>query len=233
MKNVERGLNVVLVLAAVVMAGAMAHREFAQPSGSGADSPSPVFIGNWKQLLDSGRLASGHKLSPVQIIEFLDLECPACSQFQSGTLAKVKDAYGDSVALTVVHFPLPIHRFARLAAYASECAAAQGRFSEFVDLALARQDSFGILPWTELATRAGVVDEGAFASCLDQRKAPLVATGENLSEKMEISGTPTIVVNGLLYPRTPTEKNLRKDIEAVLNNKDRPFAPKAESSAPR
>jgi protein-disulfide isomerase len=121
-----------------------------------------------------------------------------------------------------------MHRFAKLAAYASECAAEQGQFASFVEIALAKQDSFGIMPWPDLAARAGVRNTEEFSRCFSRRDAALVKAGESLAERMDISGTPTLVVNGLMYPRTPNEKTLRKDIDAVLGHKTRPFEAKKQ-----
>jgi protein-disulfide isomerase len=49
--------------------------------------------------------------------------------------------YPTEVAVVFHHFPLNGHRFARAAALAGDCAAAQGRFAEMKEQLFARQDS--------------------------------------------------------------------------------------------
>jgi protein-disulfide isomerase len=224
MKNMERLLNVVLVVAAVAMAGAVVHRELKPAPAPKVRAVGPdVYHEDWKEFRHSGRLASGRKESPIQVIEFLDLECPACSQFQAKTVAGLKRAYGDSLAITVVHFPLNIHRFAQPAAAASECAAEQGRFSAFVDLAFARQDSFGLKPWPAYAAQAGVGDTAAFSRCLTHPKPSLVQAGESLAARLKVNRTPTLIVNGWEYSTPGTEKSLREDFDAILGKRPRRF----------
>lgn len=223
MKSVERILNVALVLSAVAIAGSLVHREVKRANLKEVAAPSPVFRGNWREFLGSGRLVSGSKASPVQIVEFLDLECPACSEFQAKTLSAVEHAYRESVAVTIIHHPLRIHRFAQLAARASECAAHEDQFAPFVELALAKQDSFGIKPWEELAEEAGVADMKAFEKCLSAPMPKLVKTGQALAENLEITATPSIIVNGWQYSRPPSEKLLREDIDDILAGKPRVF----------
>jgi len=84
------------------------------------------------QPVDQAELVSGtnNKVggeNPVAtIVEFSDLQCPACRASQPLVKA-VLEEYGDQVQLVYRHFPLDqIHPFARTAAIASEIAAEEG-----------------------------------------------------------------------------------------------------------
>jgi hypothetical protein len=74
----------------------------------------------------------------------------------------VRARYPKDVGLFFVHFPLPMHRFARPAARATECAGLQGKFGQMVDAVYNKQDSLGLKSWSDYGRDAGVADTVAF-----------------------------------------------------------------------
>jgi protein-disulfide isomerase len=78
----------------------------------------------------------GKSDAPVTIVEFSDFECPYCARFMKDTYPQIKTKYIDTGKVRVVfrHFPLSFHASAQKAAEAGECAARQGKFSEFHEL---------------------------------------------------------------------------------------------------
>jgi protein-disulfide isomerase len=112
-----------------------------------------------------------------------------------------------------------MHRFSYPAARASECAAAQGRFKEFYDLVFAQQDSLGLKPFDRFAKESGVVDSAAFKRCnalttpvavVDRDKAVVIGFGGE--------GTPTIAINGLLYPSPPDSAAMDSIVNAAIKS---------------
>jgi protein-disulfide isomerase len=69
----------------------------------------------------------------IVIIEYSDFQCPACS-FYFPMLKALREEFTDQIAIVYRHFPLPIHRNAKKAAYAAEAAGQQGKFWEMHDL---------------------------------------------------------------------------------------------------
>lgn len=139
-------------------------------------------------------------------------------------LSKVLAALGEKASLTLVHFPLSIHRFAPSAARASECALREGRFHEFVSVAYASQDSFGLKPWTRMAAEAGVVDTALFTRCTsDPTTASAVDSGSAMATRLKLTGTPAISINGWVFTRPPTERELLTAAKKVLEGVD-PYA---------
>jgi protein-disulfide isomerase len=119
-----------------------------------------------------------------------------------------------------VHFPLPMHRFAEPAARVAECAGDQGRFETMHDLLFERQDKFGLEPWNEFATEAGVADGAAFDACIKRTDPiPRVADGKALGNQLDIQGTPTVVINGWKVGRPPTLDELDRMVKAILAGK--------------
>ena len=74
----------------------------------------------------------GVKNAPIRIDEYSDFECPHCQELYMNTLRPLIDEYVSSGKVYLVHhdFPLPMHTYARVAAYYADAAAAVGRFAQ-------------------------------------------------------------------------------------------------------
>lgn len=153
---------------------------------------------------------------PVTIIEFADLECPACRHFELGTLADVRQKYGSNVRSAFVHFPLSNHRYARPAAKAAECAHEQGKFQPFIEAVYKTQDSLGTKSWMSYALEAGVGDSSRYKTCLDGPGFARIDSGYSVAERLELPGTPTVMVNGWRFDGVPTVRQLSEVIDALL-----------------
>ena len=95
----------------------------------------------------------GDSDAPVQIVEFADMQCPACAQF-SPIVKEIKDEYGDDVAVSFRHFPLiSIHPNALDAAYATEAAADFDLFWEYHDLVYGEQARWSSMSKGDLKDR--------------------------------------------------------------------------------
>lgn len=216
---VDRLLNVLIALAVVGLAAVVVHRELSgspeRPPHLDANAP-PVEVELFPQVLASS-IPLGAVDAPVQIVLFEDLECPFCKSFHADIVSVLEERFNAEVSWHFVHFPLPQYRFARPAAEALECAVSMAKGREFVSSAFALQDSFGLLSWTEVALRAGVADGGAFEGCL--KRASLfsrIDEGLDIGGKIGVTGTPTVLVNGLRFVFPPTLHSLEKVIDSIL-----------------
>jgi protein-disulfide isomerase len=163
--------------------------------------------------------------APVQLLEFADFECPYCANLHKDVKA-LRVRYPFQVALTFVHFPLPMHRFAVPAAKVAECAGDQGRFEPIYDLLFEQQDKFGLKPWSEFASEAGITDNAAFETCVKRTEPILrVTEGKALGSQLDVQGTPTVVINGWKLGRPPTLDELDRMVKAIFAGKS-PVDPK-------
>jgi protein-disulfide isomerase len=224
--KIERVLSVALTAAALFFAVILAKREFFDDDGRhlpGEESGPPKRVSNWAELRASGLTLWAPK-SAVSVVEFADLECPACKQFH----ARLKETAAElhtPIGLIMVHFPLSVHRFAKPAARALECAYSSGAGARFVDVAYAKQDSFGLKPWLEYAKEAGIHDTSAFAWCVqDTARIQRVEEGRRLGEAMKLQGTPAIVINGWQFRGVPNDAQLRAAIKALSHGQAPPGA---------
>jgi protein-disulfide isomerase len=200
--TVEGAATALIAIAAIGVGGSVVHREFSSVRRTPPRVPAPTYMASWRDILKMGVLA-GDPGAPIKIVEFADLECPYCKRFHT-RLAELRRQYQDEIAVVYVHYPLPNHRFARAAARAAECADAAGRFTGFLDLVYAKQDSLGLKTWSAFAAEAGIRDTARFSRCASST-APMnrVDQGVAFGKDIGILGTPTVIINGWRFAAPP------------------------------
>jgi len=143
---------------------------------------------------------SGNEDAAVTLVEYSDLQCPACATFEP-ILESVMAEYGDQIRFQYKHFPLPIHPFAQQAAVASEAAGMQGKFFEYKDVLFTNQQT-----WASAATPAALFIGYAEDLDLDIDQFRRQMNSSELRSKVQtemsdgrtlgVSGTPTFFLNG-------------------------------------
>ena len=223
-RKLELGLTVILCAAAVSAAAALVHREFAPGERQATATSRGATVkpsGFWADALGRS-IISGPENPPVTIVEFGDLECPFCARFHQ-TVRILQDTHPGQVGLRFVHFPLGMHRFAKPAAVAVECA--DDRSHRMLDVLFAKQDSLGLKTWAAYAVAAGVVDTVRFRTCMARNDEPKrVRDGLELGKRAGVHATPTVLVNGWRYDTPPSLAELERVILAVKSGVA-PFTP--------
>lgn len=75
----------------------------------------------------------GEKTATLAIVEFSDFQCPMCASVQPA-IKQYMEAYKGKIRFIYKYYPLTtVHKNARPAAQAAECAAQQGKFWEYHD----------------------------------------------------------------------------------------------------
>lgn len=147
----------------------------------------------------STRVPTGNPNAGIVVQEFADIQCPACKAAQSGIVHPILEKYGQAIRYEFMHFPLQSsHRYALIAGEASECAADQGKFWEFIDHAYENQSELNedVLP--EWAEELGL-NVDTFKSCLNSHeKRDIVLNDYKKGRDLNVQGTPTFFVNGQL-----------------------------------
>lgn len=209
-------VTVSLTLAILMIASVMVHREFiAGPVLPEPVVPPPVFVEGWEEIAAAG-VTLGAPTASVRIVEFADLQCPACRAYQP-VLSAVRAKFRKDVAFVFVHLPLGMHKQAYPAARAAECARVSGKFDEFVDAAYAKQAVLQSEGWSELARTAGVANLGQFEQCVvDSLPHPAVEAGRAIAKRFDVNETPTIIVNGWRYEFPPGPEELTNLIRSLM-----------------
>lgn len=123
-------------------------------------------------------------------------------------LEQLIDKYGEDFRFVYRHFPLNgIHPNAQITAEAAEAAGAQGGFWEMHDLLFERQEEWADVPTGEMVDLlAGYAEELGLDA--EQLRSDLengvyteqVSQAENDALAAQLSGTPTVVINGVRFP---------------------------------
>lgn len=133
----------------------------------------------------------------ITIVEYSDTECPFCKRYHA-TLQQTLENYDGQVRWAYKHLPLTsLHPKAQREALATECAADQGKFWEYLDLMMERTPSNNGLEDTELFTIADdlSLDRSAFDDCLEnETAADRVAADSAEAQTLGGRGTPYSVV---------------------------------------
>jgi len=189
----EQNKIVLIITVAIIAVGLiLMAREGKAPTDNGGQILRPI---------DQTDHIWGDLKAPVQIIVYSDFECPFCLRFTE-TMKLTEENFKDNVVITFRHYPLFGHFNAISAAEAAECAGQQGKFWEMHDKLFAdnADGRMGVEQFKQDAVDLGL-DQNKFNQCLDSgRYAGKVAEQKAEGDKAGVTGSPTIFVNGNIYP---------------------------------
>jgi protein-disulfide isomerase len=155
-----------------------------------------------KKILDKGVTgpARGPKDAPVLIVEFGDLQCPACKKAQPTIESLV--AAEPNARFVFQNFPLDIHNWAAKGAAYADCIAqaSSDAFWKFVSKTYDQQSDITAEnadeKLTAIADASGVKGADIAACAAKPDTKAHVDASIALGKSVEISGTPTLFVNG-------------------------------------
>jgi len=134
----------------------------------------------------------------VVVQEWADLQCPACRSAHEIIVKPLMETQGSRIRYEFKQFPLvSIHRYALDAAEASECAADQGKFWEFIDLDYTEQEKLTKDIFEDWGKTIGIADIALFNRCIDSHiKRDMILDEYEAGRALGVQGTPTFFVNG-------------------------------------
>ena len=180
----KKNITVLIVIAVI---GVVAVLKFLQSTASISVDPVEARI-------------KGPAQAKVQIIEFIDFECPACA-YGAEKLREYMKLYPQDIHLEVKYYPLMnVHPHALQAASYVECVSRQGKFWPFFDSIMSSQNQ-----WSKLVNIEGVFDQmaqasdvnmGALKSCLASEDVSVTIMGEKtVGRSLGVQSTPTYFIN--------------------------------------
>jgi protein-disulfide isomerase len=170
----------------------------------------PRPIEPWKTVSDWRTYAKGgHRIgpenAPATLVVFSDYQCPVCLNIER-RLRQLEARYPTELSVIVRQFPLTGHPYAKPAAIAAECAAAQDRFLPYHQRLFDQQALIGRQSWVGIAEAVGVPDTAAFARCLRDPRAEAEADSDIADGKrLGVFGTPTVLVENVGYVGIPSD----------------------------
>jgi len=197
-------LRITLVLSFVVMSAAVIRSTLTNRNAGFEEEVGHVVVERWERFAVGDRRI-GPTDAAVVVVVFGDYLCPFCRDLEP-QLERVRALRSQDVALVYKHLPLTgIHPAAYRIARMVDCATEQGRFLEAHRYAYSIEE-----PWEADASRIaqllGITADDAFVSCFEQ-EAPRGSIEQDLSDARElgIRKTPTLMLNGVILARTPSE----------------------------
>ena len=215
-QRLEKLADVAVILAslsAAVIAVFLVTQRF-RINDPGTEITSVQVVEDWEKYANTG-----HRIGPataaITVVEFGDYQCPYCRDWQPHIESILRKYPGD-VAFVFRHFPLERGGLAYAAARAAECAGEQGRFWEFHRELLANPNWIGNA-MRQFATAAGVEDNEAFDSCLEDQ-SPVAAIEEDRAAALELGaqGTPAILINGVMSYGVVDSLQLEATVQRIL-----------------
>lgn len=153
-----------------------------------------------KDLLQGALLVKENGQAKATVVVFSDVQCPAC-KVADDRLRKLRDMNG--VTYVYRHFPLSIHSNSVIGASAVEAARQLGKGWEMVDLLFDKQNEWSgeSDPLNKFIGYAKSLNlnETAFVKAIKSSDTQATVSADlALGDKLKLTGTPSIFVNGEL-----------------------------------
>lgn len=140
--------------------------------------------------------ASGPPDAAVEIVEFLDFQCPYCRRAWQEELEALTKEHPGEVSVVIVHLPLEIHTSALAAARASLAAARQQKFWQFHTKMIATRGELGRKSFLGWAQELGLDPEQFGKDLDDPETAKQIQQDMALADRLGVGATPGFFVNG-------------------------------------
>lgn len=165
----------------------------------------------------------GHARAAVTIVEYADLQCPACARMHAFLEKELLPKYGDKVRVIFKEFPLVnLHDWAYTAALANECAYQidPAAFLPYRSMIFQHQSSINaansrdeLLAYGE---QAGI-DHVKLAACIDSKASvSRVEKGLREGQAVGLLQTPTFVINGEIVSGLVPKDAFYKAVDEAL-----------------
>jgi len=171
---------------------------------------------DWFDLKDSPR--KGASKGRITVVEFADFECPHCALLGKLMPDLVK-AYPNEITVYFKHFPLPSHTYSEQAARAAFAAGKQNKFWQMHDLIFANQMDLSATKFDDFAGELGL-NPARFKADMESAEAhKLVERDRGEGQRAQLTGTPTVYMNGKLYYGEKTLEAMKAHVEKLLKSK--------------
>ena len=181
-------------------------------------------LANRKNVPTAGSPSTGPANAPVTVVEFSDFQCPYCAR-SAPTINQLMANHKGKIRLVFKNAPLPFHDKAPAAAKAAMAAEAQGKFWEYREALMAKQNEWSQAPNPKTNFIAYAKDlkmdaarfekdmaNPAFQKRLDEDKA--------VGAPLGVQGTPTYFINGAMVVGAQELSQFERIVAEV--SKDKP-----------
>ncbi len=162
----------------------------------------------------------GDPNAKVTVFEYASMTCPHCAGFHTTVLPELKKQYVDTGKVKFVFRDFPLDQTALRASLLAECVPAD-RYFAMIDMLFQTQAQWSqARDPVEALSRAGRlvgIDDVKFRACQDDKDALAAIIAERQAgEALGVSSTPTLVINGKLYPGVRPVADYQKIFDDLL-----------------
>lgn len=177
------------------------------------------------QLVTGQSPVRGAGNAKVTIVEFSDLQCPACKRFEDFLTAAISEnnQVRENVRVIYKHRPLSIHDWARRAAQVAVCANLQseGAFWEVHDYFYKNQSAINAgnfeATFAAFLRQHGEINGPQLHACVAENKASaIIERDESLADEYNVNSTPTVYINGTRTKGFRSEQELVHAIHLAI-----------------
>ena len=148
-----------------------------------------------REINTEGRPFRGNPQAPVTVVVFADFECSHCRQ-EAPLLRQVIERSNNTAKLVYKHFPLAGNLRSKPASLATFAAMEQGKFWEMHDIVFENQTALEDADIRRYARKIGLDMAKFDASYKAKKGLELIEADRAEGEKLGITGTPAVYVNG-------------------------------------
>lgn len=212
-----------IILAGLLIAGSLVYsntKKSFPPNGTtpAQNTPAP------QDLFDASDPSLGSPGAPVTLVEFSDFQCPYCERFFQETEPRIIEQYVKTGKVRFIYRDFAfLGQESQDAGQAAECANAQGKFWQYHDYLFQHQngENQGAFTPDNLKQFARILglDGSPFDSCLDNGTyASEVSQDVADGRRFDVSGTPTVFINGEKIVGALPFETYQASIEKVLKS---------------
>jgi protein-disulfide isomerase len=170
-KKKDLFLPISIVIAAVVIGGAVIYSNGLKSTGKNGATPTPSGEVVEMNIISEDNILGDSK-AELTMFEFSDYECPYCARFHKLTRPEIVSNYIDTGKVKAVFRAMPFHSNSLMDIQASWCADAQNKYWEMHDLMFTKKDAEETLTADSLIKYAGDLgmNKTDFSACLTAAK---------------------------------------------------------------
>ena len=170
-------------------------------------------------------ISYGDEDAPVTIVEYASLTCGSCKHFHAEAVKPLEPSYIRNGQVRYVFRHYPLNAPALDGALLLSCLSAE-RAKPVIDTLFANQDIWAVAddPRSHLRDyfKAAGMSGADIERCLNNeaQKEALAAEQQKARERLNISSTPTVFINGRLYSGQKRFKAMRRVIDVLLKKSE-------------
>lgn len=182
-----------------------------------------------KDTVAAARL-KGNPQAPIKIIEYVDLQCPACA-YGSQQIDNYIKQYPEKIFLEIKFFPLGSHAHSLIATKFAFCAAEEGQFWPFLEQVFLSQRRWSQLidaqpAFVDIIKGIGLDPDKVIACTVNDEIRTKILEEKDAGASLGIKSTPTYFINGKMFVGV---KPMMEEIDRILGVKTTPVPLRVET----